>query len=124
MLNLLCSLLFPVLESVSHRGAAVVALRGREGVGLVRMVQLTDDKCLIEATIDRLPATQHEVKVHEYGDLSGGGGISCGGVLVGGVLGVMTPDQSGRGTLHTTSQQLKVCDLIGRSVVVHHGNER
>ncbi len=59
----------------THLGAAVVALRGREceGVGLVRMVQLSEEMCLIEATIDGLSAAKHEVKVHEYGDMSEGG---------------------------------------------------
>ena len=60
----------------SHQGAAVVALRGRgqcEGVGLVRMVQVSTDTCLIEATIDRLSDCTYEVKVHEYGDMSEGG---------------------------------------------------
>lgn len=44
--------------------------------------------------------------------------------MVGGELGVVTPDHTGRGTLHTTSQELKVCNLIGRSVVVHRSDKR
>lgn len=62
--------------SSSHHGAAVVALTTHDpcgGVGLVRMVQVNRDTCLIEATIDRLSRHHHEVKVHEYGDMSEGG---------------------------------------------------
>ena len=36
-----------------------------------------------------------------------------------GQLGPIEPDSNGRITLQVTSQQLKVYDLIGRSVVVH-----
>ncbi len=44
---------------------------------------------------------------------------SCGEVVPGGELGSVTPDDTGRATLHTTSATLKVWDLIGRSVVVY-----
>ena len=53
---------------------------------------------------------------------------SCGGVYTGGPvdpshpsgnLGPLTPDSTGRIALQVTSQQLKVYDLIGRSVVIH-----
>ncbi len=53
----------------------MVALRGSvcEGVGLVRMVQVTKETCLIEATIDGLAAMPHQISVHAYGDMSEGG---------------------------------------------------
>jgi len=54
--------------------AAVVALKG-EGcmVGLVRMVQSSAEKCVIDATMDGLPAGDYTVNIHELGDLSQGG---------------------------------------------------
>lgn len=64
------------MSTPSHHGAAVAALRPRgegKGVGLVRLVQVSKEHCLIEATVDGLSPLQHEVKVHEYGDLSEGG---------------------------------------------------
>ncbi len=52
----------------------MVALRGVcESVGLVRMVQVTKETCLIEATIDGLVTMPHQISVHQYGDMSEGG---------------------------------------------------
>ncbi len=51
--------------------AAVVALKGEgELIGLVRMVQSSAVSCVIEATMDGLPAGKYSICVHQLGDLS------------------------------------------------------
>lgn len=71
--NTILSVLFLTGGSTPcNHGAAVAALKGR-GVGLVRLVQTSEEECLIEATIDGLSIEQHEIKIHEYGDLADGG---------------------------------------------------
>ena len=62
-----------VVSSTLHHGAAVVILRGEGRVGgLVRMVQVTPDRCVVEGTVDGLAPGQHDIRVHQYGDLSEG----------------------------------------------------
>ena len=59
--------------SSSHHGAAVAILQGGGGVrGLVRMVQVTPEQCVVEGTVDGLTPGQHAIQVHQYGDLSEG----------------------------------------------------
>ena len=59
--------------SSSHHGAAVAILQGGGGVrGLVRMVQVTPEQCVVEGTVDGLTPGQHAIQVHQYGDLSDG----------------------------------------------------
>lgn len=40
--------------------------------GVVRMIQVSPDLCVIEGTIDHLKPGQHSIVVHELGDLSEG----------------------------------------------------
>ena len=47
-------------------------LSGCSAKGVVRMVQLNDDTCVFEGTVDGLAPLQHTVAVHEAGDLSAG----------------------------------------------------
>ena len=54
--------------------AAVAALKGKgQLIGLVRMVQASAVSCVVEATLDGLPAGEYAVNIHELGDLSDGG---------------------------------------------------
>lgn len=52
-------------------GAAVAILEGRGDIqGVVRFLQLTPERCLIEGTIDGLEPGLHGFHVHQYGDLT------------------------------------------------------
>ena len=56
-----------------HLGAAVSIVTGSSGCqGIVRMIQVSPDLCVIEGTIDHLTPGKHSVVVHELGDLSQG----------------------------------------------------
>jgi len=36
------------------------------------MVQVTPERCVVEGTVDGLTAGQHDIRVHQFGDLSEG----------------------------------------------------
>nr|CAD7455548.1 unnamed protein product [Timema tahoe] len=96
-----------VLDCIRATGlravAAVAMLGGETGCGLlgpvkgvVRFLQMEQDRCLIDGTIDGLEPGHHGLHIHELGDLSGG----C----------------------DTFEDKLvKVGDIIGRSVAVNQG---
>ncbi|XP_057263610.1 copper chaperone for superoxide dismutase-like, partial [Pezoporus wallicus] len=52
-------------------GAAVAALSGPGAVrGLVRFLQVSPTRCLVDGAVDGLPPGPHGLHVHEFGDLS------------------------------------------------------
>lgn len=53
---------------------AAVCMMASEGpvVGLIRMVQLNGETCLIEGTVDGLKPGDHGLNIHEFGDISNG----------------------------------------------------
>ena len=53
-------------------GAAVCMMSGCTIQGVTRLVQLDEDQCVIEGTIDGLTPGSYRLAVHEYGDLSNG----------------------------------------------------
>lgn len=56
---------------VSDLGVAVAMLSGAGRVqGVVRFLQLSEDRCLIDGTIDGLEPGAHGLHVHELGDLT------------------------------------------------------
>ncbi|PNI93549.1 CCS isoform 3 [Pan troglodytes] len=56
---------------LQNLGAAVAILGGSGTVqGVVRFLQLTPERCLIEGTIDGLEPGLHGLHVHQYGDLT------------------------------------------------------
>lgn len=56
---------------VSDLGAAVAMISGAGLVqGVVRFLQLSQDRCLIDGTIDGLTPGAHGLHVHELGDLT------------------------------------------------------
>lgn len=60
-----------VCVCVSDLGAAVAMVSGVGGVqGVVRFLQLSADRCLIDGTIDGLQPGAHGLHVHELGDLT------------------------------------------------------
>lgn len=56
----------------SHLGAAVAMVSGTLAKGVIRMVQLDNETCVFEGTVDGLIPGQHALAVHEAGDLSAG----------------------------------------------------
>lgn len=61
----------PTCVPVASLGAAVAALSGPGGVrGLVRFLQVSPQRCLVDGAIDGLQPGPHGLHVHEFGDLS------------------------------------------------------
>ena len=56
----------------SQWGAAVAAMTvgSEEAKGVIRMVQLSENKCIFEGTIDGLPPGKQALCIHETGDIS------------------------------------------------------
>ncbi|XP_061143954.1 copper chaperone for superoxide dismutase-like isoform X1 [Syngnathus typhle] len=118
-------------------GAAVAMLAGHEGrvQGVVRFLQLSEERCLIDGTIDGLEPGAHGLHVHALGDLTDDC-LSCGehynpfGRPHGGPqdaerhvgdLGNILAGPDGRASFRLEDSQLKVWDVIGRSLVVDSG---
>ncbi|XP_062850439.1 copper chaperone for superoxide dismutase [Trichomycterus rosablanca] len=124
--------------SESDLGTAVAMLAGTGLVqGVVRFLQLSEDRCLIDGTIDGLEPGAHGLHVHELGDLTQDC-MSCGehynpyGKQHGGPqdterhvgdLGNILAGSDGRATFRLEDSQLKVWDVIGRSLVVDAGED-
>ncbi|XP_068779908.1 copper chaperone for superoxide dismutase [Struthio camelus] len=118
--------------------AAVAALRGPGAVrGLVRFLQVSPERCLVEGAVDGLRPGPHGLHVHEFGDLSDDC-HSCGdhfnpdGERHGGPqdehrhvgdLGNIWADATGRAAFRLEDSRLKVWDIVGRSVVVDAGED-
>ncbi|XP_074651179.1 copper chaperone for superoxide dismutase-like [Tubulanus polymorphus] len=108
-------------------GAAVAMMAGTIGTckGVVRMVQTDETTFVIDGTIDGLPVGHCQLAVHQYGDISNGC-ESCGGIYGCdnskenpiGVIGEISAADSGRSTFRFDNKNLRVWDLIGRSIVV------
>ncbi|XP_047427542.1 copper chaperone for superoxide dismutase [Mugil cephalus] len=114
-------------------GAAVAMLAGAGSIqGVVRFLQLSRERCLIDGTIDGLEPGPHGLHVHTLGDLTLDC-LSCGehynpfGRQHGGPadserhvgdLGNIVAGADGRASFRLEDNQLKVWDVIGRSLVV------
>ncbi|KAL0077499.1 superoxide dismutase [Phycomyces blakesleeanus] len=98
--------------------------------GLARFVQIDQDTCLIDLTVEGLKPGLHGVHIHECGDISQGwmsvgdhfnptnvdhGDFESGHV---GDLGNIEVDENGWGDLVIESKRVKVWDIIGRSMVI------
>uniref|UniRef100_A0A8C6UPF5 Superoxide dismutase copper chaperone n=1 Tax=Neogobius melanostomus TaxID=47308 RepID=A0A8C6UPF5_9GOBI len=119
-------------------GAAVAMLSGSGVVqGVVRFLQLSPERCLIDGTIDGLQPGAHGLHVHALGDLTQDC-LSCGehynpfGKPHGGPgdserhvgdLGNIVAGEDGRASFRLEDEQLKVWDVIGRSLVVDAGED-
>jgi copper chaperone for superoxide dismutase len=120
-------------------GTAVSIIEGNNNVkGVVRFVQVEENKCSVEATISGLSAgKKHGLHVHEYGDISEGDatvgdhwnpynkkhGTVYDTEKHAGDLGNVVVDHNGDATLVVESDALKVRDIIGRSVVLKEGED-
>ncbi|KAJ8405391.1 hypothetical protein AAFF_G00318640 [Aldrovandia affinis] len=119
-------------------GVAVAMMGGAGPVqGVVRFLQVTEDCCMIDGTIDGLEPGPHGLHVHELGDLTKDC-LSCGdhfnpaGRQHGapqdserhvGDLGNILAGSDGRALFRLEDSQLKVWDIIGRSLVVDSGED-
>nr|XP_042705571.1 copper chaperone for superoxide dismutase [Chrysemys picta bellii] len=119
-------------------GAAVAMMSGPSLVqGVVRFLQVSPEKCLIEGTIDGLEPGLHGLHVHEFGDVTNSCD-SCGdhfnpdGKHHGGPqdahrhlgdLGNVLAGSNGRADFRMEDTRLKVWDIIGRSLVVDSGED-
>ncbi|KAM3824702.1 copper chaperone for superoxide dismutase isoform 1-T1 [Vipera latastei] len=115
-------------------GSAAVAMVSGRGLiqGVVRFLQVSPEKCLVDGTVDGLQPGLHGLHVHEFGDLSRSCD-SCGyhfnpkGECHGGPqdqhrhagdLGNILAAADGRASFRMEDHQLKVDDIIGRSLVI------
>ena len=127
--------------------AAVAIFRGGGVAGLVRLVQADEQHCVVEGTVDGLRPGPHQLRVLQYGDLSQGCArcsaslptillsslnmnllifvCSCGEVLrvreevpAAGDLATTLADSTGRAEFRCVTEQLKVSELIGRSLAL------
>ncbi|XP_028566036.2 copper chaperone for superoxide dismutase isoform X1 [Podarcis muralis] len=120
-------------------GAAAVAMVSGPGLvqGVVRFLQLSPQSCLIDGAIDGLEPGLHGLHVHEFGDVTNSCD-SCGdhfnphGECHGGPqdvhrhagdLGNILAADDGRASFRMEDNQLKVHDIIGRSLVVDAGQD-
>ncbi|XP_066574858.1 copper chaperone for superoxide dismutase isoform X2 [Amia ocellicauda] len=119
-------------------GVAVAMLAGAGPVqGVVRFLQVSEHRCLIDGTIDGLQPGTHGLHIHELGDLTQDC-LSCGehfnphGKEHGGPqdterhvgdLGNITAGSDGRASFRLDDPQVKVWDVIGRSLVVDSGED-
>ncbi|KAG0197729.1 hypothetical protein BGX28_008775 [Mortierella sp. GBA30] len=127
----------------AHSGAAVCILDihqedhtittlpgTKKPYGLVRFLQVNNETCVIDATVQGLSPGRHGIHIHELGDTSGGSattgphfnptGVAHGDHETGhvGDLGNIEVDEKGWGDLVLESKRIKVWDIIGRSMVV------
>ncbi|KAI8391318.1 superoxide dismutase [Radiomyces spectabilis] len=98
--------------------------------GLARFVQIDNETCLIDLTVQGLTPGKHGVHIHELGDISRGWmsagdhfnptGVDHGDQYTGhvGDLGNVEVDENGWGDLVIESERVKVWDIIGRSMVI------
>lgn len=129
-----------VADGQGHSGAAVCIFdtygddpsqqlpQGTQG--LARFVQIDNDTCLIDLTVEGLSPGKHGVHIHECGDISRGWlstgdhfnptGVDHGDPDDGhvGDLGNIEVAENGWGDLVIESDRVKVWDIIGRSMVI------
>lgn len=103
--------------------------------GVARFVQLDEETCVVEGTIDGLSPGLHGLHVHECGDISRGcdstgdhfnpfdhpHGAPTDSQRHAGDLGNVVADTSGRASFRLVDKILNVGDIIGRSLVIKEG---
>lgn len=123
----------PAGTDLKPLGAAVVEMRSGMVCGVTRFVQVSEDLCVIDGTIDGLSPGRHGLNIHELGDLSQGctstgdhynprnckHGAPEDSERHVGDLGNILADKNGRASFRIEDKNIKVWDVIGRSLVVH-----
>ncbi|KAI9470564.1 MAG: superoxide dismutase [Benjaminiella poitrasii] len=129
-----------VPDGQGHSGAAVcifdcygtdpTATVPKGKSGLARFIQVDQETCLIDLTVEGLEPGKHGIHIHEAGDVSQGWastgdhfnptGVDHGDAEHGhlGDLGNIVVDENGWGDLVMESDRIKVWDIIGRSMVI------
>ncbi|GMI95568.1 HEAVY METAL ASSOCIATED PROTEIN 3, copper chaperone for SOD1 [Hibiscus trionum] len=113
--------------------AAVAEFKGPEIFGVVRLAQVSMELARIEANFSGLSPGKHGWSINEFGDLTKGA-ASTGKVFNppnGGTakepigdLGTLDVDENGEVFYTGVKQQLRVADLIGRSIAVYETEDR
>ncbi|KAA3680330.1 copper chaperone for superoxide dismutase [Paragonimus westermani] len=104
-------------------GVATI-LKGEIMCGVCRLFQPSEETLIVDVSVDNLPPERHiTLTIHALGDLSGAA-ESCGDVFVNhqgcsGKLGSFLSDSNGRGVLVTENADIKLWEVIGRSIVLH-----
>lgn len=123
-------------SGVSNLGAAIAILTdptGTKAHGLIRFVQATESRIIIDGSITGLTPGEHGFHIHEFGDLSNGctstgahynpenkdHGAPSDEIRHYGDLGNILANSEGDSTFLKDDRLLKVWDIIGRAVVVH-----
>uniref|UniRef100_A0A182WL38 superoxide dismutase n=1 Tax=Anopheles minimus TaxID=112268 RepID=A0A182WL38_9DIPT len=117
-----------VLTGFGGQSAVAIVEHGNESTnvrGVVRFCSLSNVPgqrgAVIDGTIDGLaPNDTYQLNVHECGDISDGC-RSVGDVYDSNEI---SADKSGRATVRIVNDRLEVSDLIGRSVVIAHTDQR
>eukprot|EP00009_Paramoeba_aestuarina_P008267 CAMPEP_0201525554 /NCGR_PEP_ID=MMETSP0161_2-20130828/28642_1 /ASSEMBLY_ACC=CAM_ASM_000251 /TAXON_ID=180227 /ORGANISM="Neoparamoeba aestuarina, Strain SoJaBio B1-5/56/2" /LENGTH=243 /DNA_ID=CAMNT_0047925527 /DNA_START=60 /DNA_END=791 /DNA_ORIENTATION=+ len=120
----------------SNLGAAVSILGTADPTdvkGLVRIVQLDKETCLIDVSVTGVTPGKHGIAIHTFGDftrdwescgpLFDGGGCDEQKCLIGD-LGNVVVDENGKGDIILKNPHIKVWDVIGRSFVLHESESR
>ncbi|XP_040184735.1 copper chaperone for superoxide dismutase isoform X1 [Rana temporaria] len=126
------------VKSAETLGAAVAMMSGEGSLqGVVRFLQVSEDTCVIDGTVDGLNPGLHGLHIHEYGDNSAGC-ESCGGHYNPfgnnhgapgetdshvGDLGNILASDDGRASFRIENERVKVWDVIGRSLLIDEGED-
>ncbi|KAK6263015.1 hypothetical protein QUC31_008831 [Theobroma cacao] len=113
--------------------AAVAEFKGPEIFGVVRLAQVSMELARIEANFSGLSPGKHGWSINEFGDLTRGA-ASTGKVFNPsnegtdkeplGDLGTLDVDKNGEAFYTGVKQQLRVADLIGRSIAVYETEDK
>ncbi|KAB2018188.1 hypothetical protein ES319_D08G212800v1 [Gossypium barbadense] len=113
--------------------AAVAEFKGPQIFGVVRLAQVSMELARIEASFSGLSPGKHGWSINEFGDLTRGA-ASTGKVFNPsnegtakqpvGDLGTLDVDKNGESFYTGVKQQLRVADLIGRSIAVYETEDR
>ncbi|XVF10719.1 hypothetical protein REPUB_Repub07fG0206700 [Reevesia pubescens] len=113
--------------------AAVAEFKGPEFFGVVRLAQVSMELARIEASFSGLSPGKHGWSINEFGDLTRGA-ASTGKVFNPskegtdkeplGDLGTLDADNNGEAFYTGVKQQLRVADLIGRSIAVYETEDK
>ncbi|XVF52770.1 hypothetical protein PTKIN_Ptkin05aG0045300 [Pterospermum kingtungense] len=113
--------------------AAVAEFKGPKIFGVVRLAQVSMELARIEASFSGLSTGKHGWSINEFGDLTKGAS-STGKVFNPsnegtdkeplGDLGTLDVDKNGEAFYTGVKQQLKVADLIGRSIAVYETRDK